>query len=584
VFRGRRRNASGGVVACALALAFAAPAFAAPAHVSVMTRVAHESQFPSGCVGSVYSPVLPRNALTEPHVTVNPKDARNVVVVWAQDTFSQPAVAQSLDGGRSFSTKVLPALTHCSGGAEEFATDPWLSFGPEGGVYLSMFASEATPPFITQPISQLVVYRSPDHGATWPDPVVAQPRDGTFWDKPAITADPARPGTAYLLSSRRAPGVGGATGFEYFQMTTDFGRTWSAPTLIYLPGPQRNASAAVVRVLPDGTLLDTFGVVENGFNATSNGSVLHVMSQRSTDRGAHWSTPLEIASWTGLEPKDPDRPDDPQGEYLDANPLPSFAVDRAGNAYLVWARIESGKPPVIQLSRSTDGGKSWSKPKAVVNTGKQVFLPTIATAPDGTLGLTWYDTRADVRGDGKFTAEYRFALSRDGGRTWPSQRIAGPFDMEQAAGRLNHPFIGDYFGLAGAPAAFLSAFIVPGPQNRSDLYYAQLRFRASKLQVSVSPSAGIVGRRLHLRVVVTAPVGGRTVPIAGATVRLGTVSAITSSSGRARLSVIPHRTGRRRVTAELRGFAGGSGTVTIRRGTRRRRSGSSGHSGESEHR
>jgi hypothetical protein len=559
-----------------LACAFAAPALAAPANVAVMTRVAHESQFPSGCMGSAYAPVLPRNALTEPHVTVNPKDARNVVVTWAQDTFSQPAVAQSLDGGRSFSTKVLPALTHCSGGVQEFATDPWLSFGPEGGVYLSMFASDATPPFITQPVSQLVVYRSPDRGATWPDPVIAQPRDGTFWDKPAITADPARPGTAYLVSSRRTPGVGGATGFEYFQMTTNFGRTWSSPTLLYLPGAQRNASAAVVRVLPDGTLLDTFGVVENGFNATSNGSVLHVMSQRSTDRGAHWSAPLEIASWTALEPKDPDRPDDFQGEYLDANPLPSFAVDRAGNAYLVWARIEPGKPPVIELSRSTDGGKNWSKPTAVVNTGKQAFLPTIATAPDGTLGLTWYDTRADVRGDGKFTAEYRFALSRDGGRTWPGQRIAGPFDMEQAAGRLNHPFIGDYFGLAGAPAAFLSAFIVPGPQNRSDVYYAQLRFHPSKLHVSVSPRAGIVERRLHLRVDVSAPVGGRTVPIGGATVSFGGASATTSAKGRAQLSVVPRSIGRRRVAAALRGFAGGAGTVTIRPVTRRAPNGSTG--------
>jgi hypothetical protein len=499
------------------------------------------------------------------------------VVVWAQDTFSQPAVAQSLDGGRRFSTKVLPALTHCSGGDEEFATDPWLSFGPEGGVYLSMFASDATPPFITQPISQLLVYRSPDRGATWPDPVVAQPRDGTFWDKPAITADPARPGVAYLVSSRRAPVPGGASGFEYFQMTTDFGRTWSTPSLMYLPGAQRNASAAVVRALPDGTLLDTFGVVENSFNASSNGSVLHVMSQRSTDRGAHWSTPVEIASWTGLEPKDPDRPDDFQGEYIDANPLPSFAVDRVGNAYLVWARIEpGGKPPVIELSRSTDGGMTWSKPAAIVHTGKQVFLPTLAAAEDGTLGLTWYDTRADVRGDGKFTAEYRFALSRDGGRTWPGQRIAGPFDMEQSAPRLNHPFIGDYFGLAGAPAAFLSAFIVPGPQNRSDVYYARLRFRPSKLHVSVSPRSGVVGRRLHLRVDVSAPVAGRAVRIAGATVRFGAASAVTSPKGRAQLSIVPRRIGRRRVTAGLRGFLGGAETVTIGQGIPRLPSGGSG--------
>jgi hypothetical protein len=532
----------------------------------VLKRVAHESQFASGCVGSVYAPVLQRHALTEPHVAVDPKDARRVVVAWTQDIFSQPAVAQSRDGGRSFSTKVLPKLTKCSGGDQEFATDPWLSFGPEGSTYLAMFASDPTPPIIAQPISQIVVYRSPDRGATWPEPVIAQPRDGTFWDKPAITADPTTPGVAYMVMSRRAPQPGGATGFQYFQMTTDFGRTWSSPSLMYLPGPQRNATAAVLRVLPDGTLLTTFSVVENSFNTTTNNSIVHVLSQRSTDRGAHWSDPVTIASWTGLQPKDPDRPDDFQGEYLDANPLPSFTVDRAGNAYLVWARIEpGGRPPVIDLARSVDGGRRWSQPASVVHPGKQVFLPTIAAADDGTLGLTWYDTRADVRGDGKFTADYRFALSRDGGRAWHGQRLAGPFDMEQAAPRIGHPFVGDYFGLAGAPGAFMSAFIVPGPQNRSDVFYAQLRFRPAKLRVVVSPRSGVVGRRLRLHVTVSASVGGRTVRLARAAVRFAGASARTNSAGRALLATVPRRSGRRQVTASLRGFSPGSASVRIAR-------------------
>ncbi|MEA2441267.1 MAG: hypothetical protein QOH76_2691, partial [Thermoleophilaceae bacterium] len=60
------------VVAC-LATASAA---GAPATISVLKRIAHDTQFPSGCVGSVYSPVLQRNALTEPHVAVDPSDAR----------------------------------------------------------------------------------------------------------------------------------------------------------------------------------------------------------------------------------------------------------------------------------------------------------------------------------------------------------------------------------------------------------------------------------------------------------------------------------------------------------------------------
>jgi hypothetical protein len=539
---------------------------AAPGRVTVRTRVAHVTQFPSGCTASVYGPVLQRNALTEPHIAVDPNHANRVVVTWAQDTFSQPAVAQSKDGGRHFTTSVLQTLTKCTGGDTEYATDPWLSFGPGGDVYLTMFASDPTPPVAAQPLSQLFVYRSPDRGVTWPHaPQVAQARDGTFWDKPSVTADPNTPGTAYLMSSRRVPEPGGSTGAQYFQTTHDYGQTWSAPALTYLPGPQQSASAAILRVLPDRTLLVTFGVSENSFNASSNGAVLHVMSQRSTDRGEHWSQPVEIATWPSLEPKDPDRPDDLQGEYLDANPLPTMTVDRWGNAYLAWARIGSdGHPPVVELSRSADGGRTWSKARAVVDTGKQAFLPTMAAAPDGTLGMTWYDTRADVRGDGKFTADYRFALSRDGGTTWRGQRLAGPFDSEQAAPRLGHPFLGDYFGLAGAPGEFLSAFVVPGPQNRSDIFYAGIHFRPSRLHVAVSPHGARVGRRLRLRVAVTALVGGHRVALAGAKVRTGRARATTNRQGMARVTLVPRKPGRQAVVAALRGFRRGHAVLRVR--------------------
>jgi hypothetical protein len=395
--------------------------------------------------------------------------------------------------------------------------------------------------------------------------VVAQGRDGTFWDKPSVTADPAGPGIAYLVSSRRVPEPGGSTGAQYFQMTTDYGRTWSAPSLMYLPGAQRSATAAILRVLPTGALLVTFSVADNSFNASSNGSVIHVMSQRSTDRGEHWSEPIEVAAWPSLEPKDPDRPDDFQGEYLDANPLPTMTVDRTGRATLAWARIEAGgSPPAIELARSGDGGKSWSKPTAVVATGKQAFLPTIAAAPDGSLGLTWYDTRTDTRGDGKFTTDYRFALSRDGGRTWRGQRIAGPFDSQQAAPRIGHPFVGDYFGLEGAPGAFLSAYVVPGPQNRSDLYYARLRFRPARLRVAVSPRAAAVRKRVRLKVVVSARIGGRPARLAGARLRLGRARAITGRGGRAWLDFVSGTPGRKRLTAALRGFRRGRATVRVR--------------------
>jgi len=79
---------------------------------------------------------LPKGEV-EPYVAVNPTNPANVVGVWTQDRFRGLVAGVSLDGGTTWRQVVLPGLTRCTGARFDYAFDPWLSFGPDGALYLS---------------------------------------------------------------------------------------------------------------------------------------------------------------------------------------------------------------------------------------------------------------------------------------------------------------------------------------------------------------------------------------------------------------------------------------------------------------
>ncbi len=68
---------------------------------------------------------------------------------------------------------------------------------------------------------------------------------------------------------------------------------------------------------------------------------------------------------------------------------------------------------------STDGGKTWSEPKAINDDDpKQQYaqvIPMISVAPNGRVDVAWWDTRSDpgIRGNDVY-----YAYSNDDGKTW----------------------------------------------------------------------------------------------------------------------------------------------------------------------
>jgi hypothetical protein len=146
------------------------------------------------------------NSELEPSVAVNPQDPSNIIGVYQQDRFSFGgatglAASVSHDGGVSWNT-TYPHFTTCSGGtaanhgAYQRASDPWVTFSPNGTAYFIAltltFAGDAT-----QTGSAVLVSKSADGGDTWSDPVTLVRNIGDadvapyfFNDKESITADP----------------------------------------------------------------------------------------------------------------------------------------------------------------------------------------------------------------------------------------------------------------------------------------------------------------------------------------------------------------------------------------------------------
>ena len=440
------------------------------------------SRFPAGDCG-VPGARTP-DSKGEPSVAVNPRNPNNVIAVWQQDRFVVDGGALSnivgvtKDGGRTWRRIDVPGLSRCTGGTDERTSDPWVSIGPDGTAYLATLTFTEHPELVglAGPTSMLAS-RSTDGGITWSRPVTVV-NDNVYDDRESVTADPVRAGHAYYVWVRRL-GIVGAEGIEYFSRTADRGRTWSAPRRITTLRAGTLPDPTFIEVLPDGTLVNLYLLANaSPFLPPSAPRIpWDVMVQRSKNQGTTWSAPKRIAR---IDP--PSAPVDPDtGAIVRAYNEISTDVGPDGSIYVAWNVIKSKSSSQILFSRSRTGGRTWSAPRALASVRTQAFLPSLAVAGDGTLGVTWDDLRNDRRGDGRLTTDVWFARSGNGGASWRQRHVAGPFDALTAsptdstgvAGR----FLGDYQGLAGLPRGLAAVFAQGKPQatrGGTDIFFARL--------------------------------------------------------------------------------------------------------------
>jgi len=450
----------------------------------------------------------------EPWVDVNPADPDNIVAIWQQDRWSDGGsrgnvAGVSLDGGSTWSIVPIPGITDCTGGPWERASDPWVSFSPDGTLHQMSLVFQTNPPLDRiggfGP-NGMAVSKSSDGGLTWSDPIMliedddprilndknsltADPTDAKFvyaiWDRLQITAADAinpenvRPGRGIALGVRIGYGFKGPI---YFARSTDGGDIWEPARKIYDPGANNQTIGNQIVVLPDGTLADFFTEILNFKNNDQNGLGFNfnLALLKSENKGETWLPKNKPIRAARIFSNGAVTPDD-LVPVRDASILFDIAVDPVdGSIYAVWQDNRFSGFEEVAFSMSADGGYTWSAPVKVNQTPAsttnplraQAFLPSIVVTDD-TLSVTYYDFRNDD--DVGELADYFAAFCSENcsdQNSWGNEARL----TEASFNYLNAPdagglFLGDYEGLASDGINYLPVFGIAEANDPASIFF-----------------------------------------------------------------------------------------------------------------
>jgi len=439
--------------------------------VDGLTRVPGESPFSDCSIIPVSGEANYLNAEVEPWIAVDPENRDHLIGVWQQDRWQFGGsrgllTGVSRDGGETW-TRTFAHFSHCAGGNAanggdfERASDPWVTFSPNGTAYqiaLTFDAFDAN--------QAVLVSHSSDGGDTWSEPTTlifdTDPNVGD--DKESITADPRDSRFVYAVWDRADINVPPGKIPTWFARSTNGGASWEPAHIIYDPGLGAGTLSNQIVVLPDGALVNLFDL----FN--SNGAFLAVIL--SSDKGATWSQPIIVNTQDSIGIVDIKT-----GEPVRAGFIPNITVNQKnGTLYVVWedARFSGFSRDGIVFSKSTDGGLTWSPPAQVNQAPNvQAFTPSILIAKNGRLAITYYDFRKDTPDPGTLLTNYWQITSDDGGNTWHEIPLSGAFDMRTAPVAIGGFFVGDYEGLTYAEKSFTPFFVLANSGNivnRTDVF------------------------------------------------------------------------------------------------------------------
>lgn len=389
-------------------------AVASPAHPYQTTVVSGPSMLAAGdtevggCASDPLDDALfPRTPGldSESTLAVDPRDPLRKVAVWLADDGFLIGTATTLDGGREWTREVLPGVTTCSGGIHRVTFDSRVVIGTDENVSSLAYAVSTSQ---NQPaedlrggISHISVSTKSLDGSGWSRPVVVDASPSN--DYPVIAVDPRRSGTAYVVWSKRLDAT-------MFSATYDGGKTWTSPKLVRVSAPGTVGLNEIV-VGADGQILNLFAEIE----MTSQPSTATLYLSESADGGVTWSPKETVGSDITV---------------------PGLALAESnGDVYASWTREDENGHQVVVAKR--DSGE-WA-PATPVSRGANDTHPGLDVMDDGTVGLTFYETRPTS--DGRSETYVVIAHSEDGGVTWERTDASGPFDREKFPPELDHSTI-----------------------------------------------------------------------------------------------------------------------------------------------
>ena len=157
----------------------------------------------------------------------------------------------------------------------------------------------------------------------------------------------------------------GSTSDIYFAKSTDNGTTFTGITRI------DDAASNTDQQTPK-IAIDSNGKLHVVWTDARSGSYYKIFYTNSTDNGTTWSTNVQVNAST---------PNTQAG--------PDIAIDSNDNLYIAWEDLRSGYH--VYMSKSTNGGSSFSASVKLDSSSGQARHPSICAAPNDNLTVAWDD-------------------------------------------------------------------------------------------------------------------------------------------------------------------------------------------------
>jgi hypothetical protein len=399
-----------------------------------------------------------------PAIAVDPDDRLHLIGAARDDRnfpgYQAIVLYSSFDGGQSWNE-----LFHGASSGQDY-WDPAVAFGPSSVVYCVVnwpygdgSANSIGPSF--------------DGGLTVPNWYFVDDAS-KYNDRPAIAVDHttrAFAGNVYVAFDWLYPGELGPSDRGIAVATSSNGGQTSNAVFVndsYVDSVSRPSIA-----------VDSAGVVHVVWY---DDALRVVASDLSSDGGATWGTDVSVAGTSSFAIP-----------HLSTWVLPSpeLAVDTSGGPfdgtlYVTWAQDGGAGVPDVVLSKSSDGGATWSTPIVVSDvTINSQFTPSITVDPQGNVLVGFYDRRDDPN---DVRVSFYVARSSDGGVTFQRNVKVSDADFDPT-GYATGPDIVTRTGIA-ASDQLVHAIWTDGRNGDNDIYTAPIALDFSTDVETLSASTG----------------------------------------------------------------------------------------------